>query len=315
MEEIRRQRIFLFLKFAVTVLILYFITRRIDFNQLIHDFGNLSVQAITILAITTLIKLFIQYRNWYRYLSVNPRYGAETGEVRRSYFIGLALRFLLPGGIGPFGKMYFVNNKKSATAVSVGIEKIFLTWKNLFFAALVAIFYFQEINIYLKIAIFLIITFFPFILYGIVSHTKRENLQIYCKNYLRIVPSVMLMQIIFVCLTFVQYFVILRNFVSIPFLFVVIAVPLIHVSHIIPITFSGFGLREIFAMEVFSRFGVHPEAAVAATLTIFIFNSVLPALVGIYFMLKAKPVYSKFGIAALQKKSSFNLGPDTPEQK
>ncbi len=98
----------------------------------------------------------------------------------------------------------------------------------------------------------------------------------------------MLAQIIFVFITFYQYFILLRNFVDINFFKIMISVPLIHISHIIPLSFNGFGLRETFAIEVFSKYGIGPELAVTATFLIFFFNSVVPALIGVYYIFRIK---------------------------
>jgi uncharacterized membrane protein YbhN (UPF0104 family) len=287
-EKLVKKRIVFAVKIVVTVLIIYFIVKQIDVQQLIKNFQLLGISTIGIILVTAIPKLFIQYSNWNKYLSLNSGYLPQKYEVGKSFFIGLALRFLLPGGVGTFGKMYFVNNKKSATIVSVGVERIFLTWKNVFFAAFAGIFYFQTVNLYLKIAIFILVAIAPFLIYLLSYFTKRENIKRYFRNYLRIAPKIIIAQIVFVCISFLQYFVILKNFVDIKFFDVVISVPLVHFSHIIPVSFAGFGLRELFAIEVFSKFNINPEQAIICTLTIFFVNSVLPAFVGLYFLIKSK---------------------------
>lgn len=288
MEKLVKKRIVFAIKIIVTLLIIYFIFKQIDVQQLIKDFGVLSISTIGIIVVTTIPKLFIQYNNWGKYLFLNSMYSPQKYEVLKSFFIGLALRFLLPGGVGAFGKMYFVNNKRSATIVAVGVERIFITWKILFFASFAAIFYFQTVNLYLKIAVLILVTVSPFLIYFLSYLTKSENIKNYFKNYLQIAPRIIIAQIVFVFLTFLQYFIILKNFIDIRFFDVVISVPLVHFSHIIPVSFGGFGLRELFAINVFSKFNISAESAITTTLTIFIMNSVLPALVGLYFLIKSK---------------------------
>ena len=100
-------------------------------------------------------------------------------------------------------------------------------------------------------------------------------------------PNFWLLSVIFTFISFFQYYVILKDFAKISFFEVMISVPLVHVSHILPVSFSGFGMREIFAIEVFSRFNINPEAAVTTTLMIFFMNSVLPAFVGAYLLIRA----------------------------
>ena len=99
---------------------------------------------------------------------------------------------------------------------------------------------------------------------------------------------VILRQIIYMILTIIQFFIIFQQFVKISFFQVVISVPLVLFSNIIPITYSGLGLRESFAMEIFPHFGIPAEIAIVATLTIFLFTSFLPAIVGLYFIVSHK---------------------------
>ncbi|MDD2616571.1 MAG: hypothetical protein PHH74_05255, partial [Candidatus Cloacimonetes bacterium] len=56
----------------------------------------------------------------------------------------------------------------------------------------------------------------------------------------------------------------------------------------IPITVSGLGLREGFAIHFLDSYGFTSEQAVAATLSLFFFQDVVPALVGGVVLLKAK---------------------------
>ena len=280
--------IIIILKVIITALILYFIFKKIQFQQLIHDFVSIKVWIILLIIFTTIIKLLIQAYNWGKYLKLNSDYTPKKYEVLKSYFIGLALRFLGPGGIGVIGKIYFVNNKKKATLASIGVERVFLTWKNLFFAAFAAIFFFTAINMVIKLTVLVAVIFLPFIIYFFSFFTKNENIQLYLFNYLKRTPGIMLAQIIFVLITFYQYFILLRNFVDISFFKIMISVPLIHISHIIPLSFNGFGLRETFAIEVFSKYGIGAELAVTATFLIFFFNSVIPALIGVYYIFRIR---------------------------
>jgi len=280
--------IIIILKIIITALILYFIFKKIQFDQLIADFLTIKLWVILLIIITTIIKLLIQAYNWGKYLKLNSDYKPKKYEMLKSYFVGLALRFVGPGGIGVIGKIYFVNNHKKATLASIGVERIFLTWKNLFFAAFASIFYFTDINLIIKITVFIAVIFLPFIIYLFSFFTKNENIQSYLLNYIKRTPEIMLAQIIFVLITFYQYFFLLRNFVDISFFKIMISVPLIHISHIIPLSFNGFGLRETFAIEVFSKYGISPELAVTATFLIFFFNSVIPALIGVYYIIRIK---------------------------
>ena len=162
MTKKNQKKVIFVIKISVTIIIIFLISKKVDFLQLIRDFQHISLLTVLIIFSTTLIKLFIQFNNWGKYLHINPDYHPQKNEVLKSYFIGMALHFILPAGLGFFGKVYFVNNRKSATAASVGIERIFVTWKNLFFASFAAIFFFQLLIYFLKLLFWFLFFFHHF---------------------------------------------------------------------------------------------------------------------------------------------------------
>jgi uncharacterized membrane protein YbhN (UPF0104 family) len=202
--------------------------------------------------------------------------------------IGHALRFLIPGGHAVIGKMYFVKNEKKLSFMSIGIEKFFQIWINLLFASFAAIFYFRNKFILPTIIAFVFIIFLPFIIYLLKYLDKKDSLAKYFKQYWKIIPRIFFMQIAYMFLTIFQYFILLNNFVSYHFFSAVISIPLILFSNLIPITYAGLGLREKFAIEVLSKYGISSETAITVSLTVFIFNSLLPAFIGLFFIIKSK---------------------------
>ncbi len=290
MENIIKKRILFFIKIVITATILFLILRKINFPVLLHNFSSIGFSTMILLILTTCVKLYTQYFNWGTLLKLNPDYKPKRAEILKSYFIGDALRFLIPGGYGTFGKIYFVNNLKKATAFSIGIEKFFQIWINLFFASFASIFYFRNVNLFLKLMLFLLILFAPFILYLFFKIIKKKKIRIYSKRYLKITPQIIGMQVLHNFITFFQYFLILKSFITIGFMTVCIAVSLILVANIIPITYAGLGLRETFAIQVLSKFNISPEIAVAASLTIFFINLVLPAFVGLIFIIQSRKI-------------------------
>lgn len=288
MQKIMKKRLFYILKIAVTLIILYFIFRRIDFRQLLHTFADIPLHLLLIILLTSTLKIFIEYINWGHYLKINPDYKPKPAEIFKSHMIGHSLRFLLPGGQGVWGKMYFVNNTKKHSFMSMGLERFFQIWINLLFAAFAAVFYFRKINITLPIAAFAIVLIFPLILYWIKHLNSNKSIEKYFLEYGRILPRIAMMQGWYMGLTIFQYFIILNNFISFHIFSAIISIPLILFSNIIPITYAGLGLREKFAIEVLAKYEIASEIAVTVSLTVFLFNSVLPALVGLVFLLKNK---------------------------
>ncbi|MDD3051924.1 MAG: lysylphosphatidylglycerol synthase domain-containing protein, partial [Candidatus Cloacimonetes bacterium] len=135
---------------------------------------------------------------------------------------------------------------------------------------------------------FIIILFSPFSATVLYNFVKKEHHKLYIKQYIRSIPKVAMFQFIFISLTVFQYYVLIEQYFHISIGKLFIGVPLILSSNTIPITYSGLGLRETFAISVLSKFDIDPLIAVTASLTIFFFNSVIPALIGLYLLINKK---------------------------
>ncbi len=288
MEKLIKNRYFYLIKIIITSVILYFIFRKIDFHQLYHSFTELKLSYIFLIIVTAGIKIFIEYINWGHYLRINPEYNPKKSEIFSSHMIGHALRFLIPGGHAVIGKMYFVKNEKKLSFMSIGVEKFFQMWINLLFASFAAIFYFRTQFILPTIIAFIFIFFLPFIIYLLRHLDKKENFTKYFKEYWKIIPRIFASQIIYMFLTIFQYFILLNNFVIFHFFSAVVSIPLILFSNLIPITYAGLGLREKFAIEVLAKYDISSETAITASLTVFIFNVLLPSLIGVYYIIQRK---------------------------
>lgn len=288
MSENFKKKFIFYAKIIVSITIMYFVFRKIDLRNLIQNIAGIPIWLVLVLLFTTAIKIYFQYKNWEKYLKLNPEYIPKKNEIGKSFFIGEALRFVVPGGYGTIGKMYFVNNKKSATFISVGVEKFLQIWTSLAFVSLASIFYFQHIHILIKIGYSIAVLAIPFLIHPISILLKKPAIFNYSKEYNKVISPIIFRQFLHMLLTFFQYFVIISHFQVISFFDVCISVPLILSANLIPITFSGLGLRETFAVEVLNNYGIGAEIAITCSLLIFFVNNVLSALLGAYFIFAHK---------------------------
>ncbi len=291
MDKIKKSKIIYILKIAITLTILFFIFKKISVHTLLSNFKHLGHTTVIILLLSSAVKYAIRFYNWGQYLKINPDYHPKNNEILKSTFIGTALQFLLPGGYGTFGKMYYIDNDKGATFISVTLEKFFLTWTNLSAAAFASIFYFKQWPYHARIFSFVFMLSLPFLLFFaqiFLKKPKYEKFLDYLKAYKKITPRIIALQCIYMFITFFQYHTIINHFASINFAKIIISTPLVILANSIPISYSGLGLRETFALEVFSKYGIQSEVILTATLTVFFINSVLPAIVGLGIILKQK---------------------------
>ncbi len=288
MKKLLNNKIFFVLKLLISALILYLIFNKIELSVLVHSFMKIDLPVVIIMTITSVIKVYIEYLNWGHYLSLNPDYKIRPKDVFKSHMIGHSLRLIIPGGLGSAGKVFFVDNSKSHTFMSLGVEKFFQIWITLLFASFAAIFYFRKMNIFIPIVVFIFVIFLPLFIYWIKHLNRKKSIEKYFMEYIKILPRVSFRQITYMFITIFQYFVLVNVFLKYHIFSAIISVPLILSSNLIPITYAGLGLREKFAIGVFSKYSIASEIAVTVTLTIFFFNSVLPALVGLILFLKKK---------------------------
>ncbi len=293
-----KQTVFL-LKIAISVAILYFVFRKVDFLSLATHLASYKASVITVLLLTTAIKLITQYYNWHWCLRINPNYVPKKNEVLRSYFIGLALGFVIPGGYASFGKMFFVENKKKATAVSVGVEKFYQSWIVFLFASFSCFIYFTEVRLLWKILALVGVLAMPFLLPPTLRLFKKESR--FPKQLKRITPRIIASQTVYILITFYQYFILLSNQISpidtssISLLSTSVVVSFILTATQISITYGGLGIRETVALYFLPKYGIESAVAVAASLSIFFFTAVLPALAGAVLIIIHKKKIAKNG--------------------
>ncbi len=287
MEKLTKSRITFFLKLTLSAIILFLIFKNLDFRNVFKNISSYSLLTVIAVLALALVKHVTQYYNWKKFLQINPDYKSSELDIIKSYLIGLALRFVMPGGLATFGKVYYVDNSsKKDTALSIGLEKVFGTWTIWFFAGWASLFYFDNFSYSLRISLACLITVFPIVLYFVIG--KINKLKKYQVSYKHNIFKIIISQLIYESSTFMQYWLFINTFISISLAKVAYSTALILFSNTIPITFSGIGLREFFAINVLSKFAISSEIAVASAFSIFLFNDLLPAILGVYFILKNK---------------------------
>ncbi len=277
------------LKISITLIILYMIFSRFELRKVLSIIIGLPLWLILMMIATTVFKHFTQYKNWKYSLQLNPGYIKIRRQVLSSYLIGIPLRFLIPGGTATYAKMFFVQNtSKLASAMSVTSEKFFMTWMTWTYAAWAAVFYFPAFPLWLRLGFSILCSFAPFAVYYLLGRfDKTRNAQpLFAKK----APRIAGFQALYVFTTIFQLWLVLNHFTKVTFFDAAVRISLMNFANAIPITISGLGLREYFAIHFFGTAGITAEQAVSAALTLFIFHDLIPALMGAFILLNTKKV-------------------------
>lgn len=277
------------LKLALTGFIIWSIFRKMDFGQVLSSLVSLPVWLLLSLLLLSLLRHWGQFLTWGYALQINPLYKVNWKEVFNSYIISQPLRFAIPGGLGMTGKiLYITNSSLLATGLSYGIERFLIIWGIWVFAIVSGAFYFTRIQLWARLLVVVVALSVPLLGYFVLgAREKWRHLQEHYRTY---APRIIGVQLLVALTAYLQYWLLLKRVAPIGFGDTLMRMSLTQLSVSIPITWAGLGLRETFAIHFLSEAGFQAIQAVTATLTMFIIQDVLAALMGSIFFLRVKKI-------------------------
>jgi len=276
-----------FLKIAISVYILWRIAGSVSFGSAFATIFHLPPLLFLALALISVLRHLGQFCNWLCSLRVNPEFHESKAQVFKSYLLGLPLRFAIPGGHANMAKIFYVRNtSRMASLYSTLLERSFLTWANWTFASGAAVLFYLEIPPYWFILAFALLIFYPEAI--LLTLGSRENWRHLKPSFSHQAAWMILLQVGGTLLTYTQYWLLLKRYVPLSFMDSSIRMALTQFSNSIPITIAGLGLRESFAIHFLKDTGITAQQAVSATLGLFLIHDVVPALIGLPFLIRGK---------------------------
>jgi glycosyltransferase 2 family protein len=282
----RLNKILRIMKYPLTLAILYLVLRKIDLSRINEIIKNLEVSIILILLLVSFMKIGLQYVNWNTFLRLIPDLKMKNKDKILSFFAGITFRMLSPGGVGVYGRMFFIPSRRRDSFVSITYEKFIQSWCLIFFASIAAGLYFENLALYLKLLLPVLALCLPFVLFTI--SPDKKIFQQYLHKYRQTLMPVLLIQIMINTLTIFQYYIFFNSFLYFSFYNAVKSVPLVQFANLIPVTVSGLGIREYLAIKIYPTIEISQEIAVACSLFIFFLSNILPAITGIFLLIFVK---------------------------
>jgi len=272
------------MKVAVSVVILVLIFRRVEISSVLDAMLGTPVGIIALVLGLGGVKHLLHYQNWRYVLEFNPTYVPRGNEALVSYLIGSALRFLIPGGHATYGKMFYLSNVSvKGSVMSVTFEKMYQTWTIWILAGLAALTGLSILPLWLIALFCLLCAIFPLaVYYGLGLSARTAPIK---PAYARRVPLIITWQTLSSGIAFVQYWLLLNRFHPISFPQTGRIFALVQFAHTIPISISGLGLRESFAIFLMQDSVFAAKIAVSVTLSVFVINEILPGLIGAALLL------------------------------
>lgn len=297
-------------KLLISLTILFFIIKTIDF-KIFESFEKLSKP--TYILITLIIPIFIiplivnnRWKIFLKALNINEHFLS----LLKINFVSAFLGFLLPSSIGyDTIRIYYIEkrhkNRIGSGGASVLIERLFgfiiLCFLGLF-GSLYVLFKDHKINLLISIGlinVFLLLVLLIIqnnYLYAIFSTCLSKirfgkkivkyissiydavNHFPFKKTFIPSAPLIVLFQLSTItcgCLVFNAFNI------SIPFYYHLAFLPLIQIMAILPVSISGFGIREGGFIYFYGMIGVDGSTALLASLLYYAILALVPVLIGL----------------------------------
>jgi|GEM_PF-914772 len=284
-EQIKKKLAFV-LKYMVGITLLIWILLQIDRKQMLLALAAIPIDVILPILLIASLNLLGQFLRW-KFLVERHSNHYQKSDLLPSFFAGFAFRMIVPGGHAEITKVFLLPGQKRGKIVAFGIEKFFQTYIKFVFVVLALPLVFPQYRLVSwSIAGVAVAAYFFLPVIFRLSYLKQfQEKEI---NYNLIFIRTLLYSLaIFACLI-TQYYILLNEFHYIGLGDSILAVIFIWGSGLLPITVSGLGVRENIAVFFLTRHEIPAYAAVAASLLIFFINSVVPALIGLYFIYKRR---------------------------
>jgi uncharacterized membrane protein YbhN (UPF0104 family) len=283
MKQVIKNKLIYLLKFSIGIALVFWILSRVERQKVVDYFLSLDLLTLFLILVFSIITITVQFLRW-KYLVTSNSVSFEYKDIIPSFFAGYSFRLMIPGGHAEISKIFLLPGKKRGKAVAVGMEKFFQTYIKLVLIIIALSFSFPEYNIiyYSSIIILLVLLFFlPKIKWlRILQEKKVNNLVIF--------GNTLIYSLIIFFIMVIQYFILLNLVNSIQLIETMHTVIYLWGSGIIPISISGLGVREGLAVYFLQWYGVNPAHAVATSLFLFFLNTIIPALIGVFFIYKKR---------------------------
>lgn len=307
MREILTQRILFAIKYIVGLLLLAWILAYVDRKQMLATIMDLKLSVVLFVIALAFLSLAAQYYRW-KYLVKSNSSHFRASDLIPSFLAGFAFRMMLPGGHAEITKIFLLPGKKGGKVVAFGIEKFFQTYIKIILASLAFPLVFPEYRFILwGLSGLLLMTYFLFPRMMQKAYFKKyQEKEV---NYHRLFFRTLIFSMaIFGGLIF-QYYFLLNSVHEIGLYETALSVIFIWGAGLLPISVSGLGVREALSVFFFGKYGIPGSSAVGLSLFLFFMNAILPALAGIYYIIKRRnDLREAGGVFKLAAKKAIGSG-------
>ncbi len=264
---------------SISLGLMGWIVVQVNPSTMLAFYPRLSPATLFFLVMATVANITVQFWRW-RWLIREYSTDFRPQDLLPSFFAGFAFRLILPGGHAEITKIFLLPGRKRGKVLAFGMERFFQTFIKLLFLVAALAVLFPRYRLPAGLLVMVLRDFY----FWAPSLSFWEKIEEKPGNGRRtFVQNFYYSGLMFLCLS-AQYYLIFRNPYPLKGSLILATTALLWSSGLVPFTISGMGIREWLASYLFPLQGITAADAVAATLFIFFLNSILPAVIGVYYI-------------------------------
>ncbi len=288
------------LKIAVSAILLYFISKQIEWSQVVTSVKNGYPLQLTIGVLLGIGFNIVKFIKWH-YLINQEGHNYSFMDGAKSYMIGNCLGMVTPMRAGDLGRALFFSNNERPRIMGLTVIDRYIELVAVLILSIAGCF--VLLNRGVGFMVFVLAAAGLTLLYsaGVLHRAFKKNMppgrvgekimkliDVLRMMRVKTVSIVLLLSVVTFVLCILQFYYLITAFEETTRLSVFLVTPLITLSSILPVSLMGLGVREGISIVLFSKFGVSAAAALSAAFLFFLINNFSISLIGIFFLSKVK---------------------------
>lgn len=305
MKIFKSNKLAIIVKLAVSAAILFFIFRIIGLEKAYSELANANIFYIFVSFAFVFLAILLKSLRW-KNIAWLFKAPMSIKESLNYTYISLAFGMVTPGRLGEFIKAKYLNDCSKIgiikSLITVTLDKLFDVAALIGFALIGLSFFDFGIPVppiffmILLVLYFVFLSAFFFYPEKLVMAAKffipekyKNKLNFFSEFNRYHLYSFCFSAVIWIFFSFSAFFILKSLGISnTPLLVIIVAVPLMALSSLIPISLGGIGVREAVAISLFLAIGMAVEKSLVFSL-IYTFNGfIVPAIIGTFLYLKLK---------------------------
>lgn len=286
-----KNNIVIFIKIFISLTLLLYLFNKIDFS-LIYSLNQSILIFVVMSVLLTIGSLFIMTVRWNVLLNTIYHVKPNLIILYRLYFIGTYFNIFLPGSIGGDSMRIHLSNLKyglglARAGIIVFAERIIGLISIIVILCIGSILS-SDLHEFINLNIWGIVILFSCIILAIVISKQYLSKKIYL-SYNKLFFIFLLTLIANFTDIIMLYFYCHYFNTPITLFTIMIIIPIVNISAILPISLGGLGVREGTMAVLFSLIGAEPSVAVIISLLIYL-SKVIVGLIGGFIYIKSSMV-------------------------